>query len=340
VENAAALVLLSNVFARYTFQYANRGYRYALIDTGHIGENLRLAASSAGLRAEFLPAFHDAALNDLLGLDGRAEAVCAFAAVGSLAGGSAPPHPVVRRLVQRQQLPGFAPSPAPSAVARYHEASELVPLGERGRSLPPAAVAPRTGAAPACSAMALPALSVSPALPLERAIASRRSAERFTADAMALEQLGFALQMARGSDVPVHAAGLDLYLVANRIRNLAPGLYRYCPSVHGLAPRRSGALGRRLARVCLGQEMAADAAAGFVVVVQLGEEGAVGRDRSFRDALIEAGAIAQRLYLAAEVTGLAARNLAAFVDGDLNRLLGFEDDRESAVHLTMLGPGV
>jgi len=48
-RNAAAIVLLTNVFARYTWRYANRGYRYALIDTGHIGENLRLAAASAGL---------------------------------------------------------------------------------------------------------------------------------------------------------------------------------------------------------------------------------------------------------------------------------------------------
>ena len=56
VARAAALVLLSNVFGRYTWRYANRGYRYALIDSGHIGENLRLAANSAGLRAVFLPA--------------------------------------------------------------------------------------------------------------------------------------------------------------------------------------------------------------------------------------------------------------------------------------------
>ncbi|NQZ60046.1 MAG: hypothetical protein HRT88_21555 [Lentisphaeraceae bacterium] len=43
VADAAAVVLLTNVFGRYTSRYANRGYRYALIDTGHIGENLRLA---------------------------------------------------------------------------------------------------------------------------------------------------------------------------------------------------------------------------------------------------------------------------------------------------------
>jgi len=49
IEGAAATILLSNVFGRYSWRYANRGYRYALIDSGHIGENLRLAAASAGL---------------------------------------------------------------------------------------------------------------------------------------------------------------------------------------------------------------------------------------------------------------------------------------------------
>ena len=37
--------------------------------------------------------------------------------------------------------------------------------------------------------------------------------------------------------------------------------------------------------------------------------------------------------------GLAARNLSAFIDDDLNRLLGFDGEREAAIHLTMLGPG-
>ena len=83
VHDAAAVVLLSNVFSRYRRRYANRGYRYALIDSGHIGENLRLAASAAGWASLELPDFHDDLLNELLGLDGRAEAVCAVHALGA-----------------------------------------------------------------------------------------------------------------------------------------------------------------------------------------------------------------------------------------------------------------
>jgi SagB-type dehydrogenase family enzyme len=338
-EKAAVLILLSNVFARYTWRYANRGYRYALIDSGHIAENLRLAALSAGLREVPFPAFHDDALNALLGLDGREEAVCALSAVGPPAVPEPRPPEIARHLVQRQQLPAFAPSTARSVIQRFHEATALVPLTDGRRSLPSPAGAPKLAEAIPRSWIAL-APAVSPTLSVERAIASRRSALRFDAGRLSIEQLAFALRMAKGSGAPERGAGLDLYVAAHRVQDLAPGLYRYRAEAGVLEPRHAGTLARRMVGACVGQEMAGAAAVGLVMVVQLGPEGARGRDRGYRDALIEAGAIGQRLYLAAEAMGLAARNLAAFIDGDLNRILGLDGHSEAAVHLTMLGPGV
>ena len=78
IRGAPAAFLLSNVFGRYGWRYANRGYRYALIDTGHIGENLRLTAGSAGLAEASISRFHDDRLNALLKIDGQKEAVCAL----------------------------------------------------------------------------------------------------------------------------------------------------------------------------------------------------------------------------------------------------------------------
>ena len=51
------------------------------------------------------------------------------------------------------------------------------------------------------------------------------------------------------------------------------------------------------------------------------------------------GAIGQRIYLAAEAIGLAARNLAAFQDDRFNKLLGLKSRGLAALHLTMLGHG-
>ena len=89
--------------------------------------------------------------------------------------------------------------------------------------------------------------------------------------------------------------------------------------------------GRRLhARVCLGQEKAGAAAVGVLMVARLGEDRALASTRRYRDMRIESGAIGQRIYLAAESAGLSARNLAAFLDDNLNSLLGLDGQREAA----------
>ena len=132
IENAAAAILLTNVFARYSWKYANRGYRYALIDCGHIGENLRLAASSAGLGWTRAWRFQDDAVNALLELDGREEAVCAVHAFGPVTAAAASTPGTVRPLIEKAEAAPEKLQRSGSLPARFHEASKLVPapLGE------------------------------------------------------------------------------------------------------------------------------------------------------------------------------------------------------------------
>ena len=128
VENAPAAILLSNIFGRYSWRYANRGYRYALIDSGHIGENLRLAARSARLSEASPLRFHDERLNALLEIDGRAEAVCALHVVGRPAGGAPAARPAARRLAERQRAAPQGLTSSGPAPERYHAATQLVPV--------------------------------------------------------------------------------------------------------------------------------------------------------------------------------------------------------------------
>ena len=60
-------------------------------------------------------------------------------------------------------------------------------------------------------------------------------------------------------------------------------------------------------------------------------------DRSYRDLLLGAGALAERIYLAAEAIDLGARNLAAFYDDPLNELAKLDGGERAVVHLTVLG---
>jgi len=320
ITGAACGVLLTNVFQRYAWRYGPRGYRYALIDSGHIGENLRLAATAAGLGHASSLRFHDDALNTVLGIDGREEAVCALHALGleSDARGAPARRTLGERGVADRSL---------AAVERYHEATKLVP----GTLLSaPAGAAPATPAEPPLSGavFALPA-TPAPTLPVARAIEQRRSAHGFREEAIALEALGFASEMAR-------CPGLGVRLVAHRVQGLAPGLYQSLPGGHALRTLRAGSLEGPLVRACLFQDLAGSAAAAFAWVAGLGCAATAG-ERSYRDQLLEAGAAAERLYLAAESLGLAARNLAGFFDDSLDDLLGLDGREFAVVHFTLLG---
>ena len=332
IANVPVVILLTNVFHRYTWRYANRGYRYALIDSGHIGENLRLSATSAGFGDAAPLRFHDDRLNAILQVDGRAEAVCAVHLLGAPADratGSA----VKRSLVERHSK-GETPL-REEVIERYHEATKLVD-GDAATPAPTDPVLPPT-ASP--SSLALPETSALPTTVVEESIQKRRSARHFEPDPIALEDLSFVLEMAQGPGALERAPGVELYLAAHRVKDLAPGLYRYEAKAHRLAPLREGDLARALVSACLGQEKAGAAAVAFLMVAKLTREAARAGDRSYRDLLIESGAIGQRIYLSAESAGLAARNLAAFMDDELNELMGLDGQNEAVVHLTVVGHG-
>jgi len=332
VVGAAAIVLLSNVFARYTWRYANRGYRYALIDTGHIGENLRLSSAAAGLASVGLPDYEDNRLAALLGIDGVREAVCAVHALGVAGDRSLPDSSdTERQLVERQTL---APAERGTLYQRYHAATALM----RGQSeLAPPPMDPANWPAGRGS-VALPS-GPDPKAYVEGVIRIRRSASQFLPEPLEASDLAFVLEMANAHTPLDRQMGVSLFVVANRVEGLAPGLYRYDREARALVVQRRLDLAEDLHRVCLRQDHAREAAVAIAFVAELGPVSVHTRHRTYRDLLIEAGSIAQRVYLAAEAIGGAARNLAAFTDDDLNRLLRIDGRTRAAIHLTMLGPG-
>lgn len=69
-RRAAAVFVVTAVFARTRCKYDLRGYRFALLEAGHVGQNLLLAATA--LRRPALPygGAYDRRLDELLGIDG------------------------------------------------------------------------------------------------------------------------------------------------------------------------------------------------------------------------------------------------------------------------------
>ncbi len=79
---APIVIVLTAVFQRLRWRYRERSYRYALIEVGHIGQNVYLAAEAAGMGACAVGAFFDDAVNGLLEVDGVEEAALVLLPVG------------------------------------------------------------------------------------------------------------------------------------------------------------------------------------------------------------------------------------------------------------------
>ncbi|CAN5287299.1 hypothetical protein BH20GEM2_BH20GEM2_20440 [soil metagenome] len=89
VGDAAAVLVLTAVVERSLWKYRDRGYRYLLIEAGHVAQNVNLMAAALGLGAVDLGGFFDAELAELLGLDSEEEIPLYGIAVGNPASAEA-----------------------------------------------------------------------------------------------------------------------------------------------------------------------------------------------------------------------------------------------------------
>jgi SagB-type dehydrogenase family enzyme len=70
VKNASAILFVTAIFFRSTFKYGDRGYRFVLLEAGHLAQNAILTASDLGLAAAPVGGFLDRDVDEFLGVDG------------------------------------------------------------------------------------------------------------------------------------------------------------------------------------------------------------------------------------------------------------------------------
>jgi SagB-type dehydrogenase family enzyme len=59
-------LVITAEYSRISVKYRERGIRYAMIEAGHIAQNLFLQAEAMGLKAAIVGAFHDNELIEIL----------------------------------------------------------------------------------------------------------------------------------------------------------------------------------------------------------------------------------------------------------------------------------
>jgi len=82
VRQASIVVLISAVLERTKLKYGERGYRYALLDIGHLGQNIYLSCTSLELAIMTTCGFFDDEVNKLLRIDGVDETAMYVAFIG------------------------------------------------------------------------------------------------------------------------------------------------------------------------------------------------------------------------------------------------------------------
>ncbi len=81
--DAAVVVFMTAVFWRTRFKYGLRGYRFALLEAGHVAQNVLLTATAFGLASVPVGGFYDREVDRFLGADGVDESALYAVSVGT-----------------------------------------------------------------------------------------------------------------------------------------------------------------------------------------------------------------------------------------------------------------
>ena len=208
---------------------------------------------------------------------------------------------------------------------------------------------------PGAELVRLPAVDLAGGMSAAQAINVRRSTRTYAADAMTLPELSRLLHLASGISAdrfgnarrtsPSSGAlyPVELYPVVHNVSGVQQGVYHYAYEPHALELVREGDFRQRLVDQALAQEFLGQC--GVVVFMSqiLQRMRPRYQDRSYRYGLVEIGHIGQNLYLAATSMGLGACGVGAFLDDDINEMLGLDGSEEAAIYLVAVGhaaPGV
>jgi len=297
---APLVVILTSIFWREAWKYRARAYRYVNHDLGHAMLAVQCAAGAMGWPSRVRGLFDDKALAAAL----------------------RPAEDEQPMLLVELWPPAEIPCPSPvewtpGEPNRLSEEAIVYPLIERMHT-----------ATLRCEATSPP--------PEPRIVRwepgdygvlarQRRSALDFLAGGRELPRAAFHAMCALLEEPLVADWGgpfVTVFLYLHRVEGAAPGLYRLNSGELHLV--REGDQRVVAAALSLGQELAGNSCFTVSFVADVGRAAAQFGDRAYRFVHHEAGALGQRLYLAAEAFGFRGTGIGAFYDDHVHAWLGLD----------------
>ncbi len=287
--------LLTTIAWREAWKYQSRAYRYCLHDIGHAWQSLAMAARDIGCETQAEGNFDDDQVARLFGLADDEWPMLLVEIRGAPAFPSA----------GNREWFGGMPNQLSSEVIRY-------PLIEAMHAATKKLVGWEAGTlAPQASGVA----NYKEIARRRRSALDFRGGDETIGYEQLLTLLGFASE-----------PYIQLYLYVHRVRDLAPGLYRYWADEARLELLKSGDQRVIAAGLSLGQDLAGNSCVTFSMVGDLERAAESHGDRGYRYVHFQAGAIGQRFYLAAESLGFQSTGIGAFFDDSVHDYLGIARD--------------
>ena len=176
----------------------------------------------------------------------------------------------------------------------------------------------------------LPAPQTTGPLSVEEALVQRRSVREFRRDPLTMAEISQLLWAAQGiarsggyRTAPSAGAlyPLEVLLAAGSVHDLGPGLYRYRPRDHALAPMLEEDLRGKLAAAALGQSFVKDGAAVLVITAVYERTTIKYGQRGIRYVHMEVGYASENIHLQAAALGLGTVAVGAFHDDRVQNIL-------------------
>jgi SagB-type dehydrogenase family enzyme len=181
-------------------------------------------------------------------------------------------------------------------------------------------------------------------MPLGAALRRRSSIRAFELKPLALARLGRLLYGSFGVkgikkienlssyDRPAPSAGglypLELYVATQSVRSISDGVYHYLPVSHQLETISIGAVHSALPDLTIGQDMIGETNVVVVIAAVFYRTMWKYGQRGYRYVWLDAGHLAQNIYLIATAMRLGAVSIGGFFDSELHALLHLPEDEQ------------
>ncbi len=322
--------VVTGTFFNSAWKYRERAFRYLLLDSGHLVENLNLALKAEGLCPRMDYDFEDDRISALLALDKEKEVPLACVHVSGKAFGPEEKF----RPVPDFSGPCLKASEDESVAVSYPLLRQIHELGKTRMETRPYDVEAAKVLAfePEYRRVLLDIEVLNPPLDYERAVFSRRSKRNFISarldrkNAFALLESASSFYKGQPEDSARALPFLILGVLFHNVDGFDDGFYLFSGQGGSLRLIQEGQFHESLSRVCLDQQWISRAAVNFLFMANLAGLETVLGPRGYRLLLMDAGRIAQRIYLAATGLSLGCCGVGALYDEEARTLLDLNPD--------------